>query len=86
MSRGLNVTPTELQRLVGSPVAVLTLGVLLASADSGVGLAGGIIVLTSGLDAGARTASEGRKVVEVGKATIALGPTDARLTSGQDGR
>ena len=54
-----------------------------ASADAGVGFTSGIVVLASGLNAGARSTSEGRKVVIIGQTTIAFGPAHAWFTSGQ---
>ena len=52
-----------------------------ASADAGVGFAGGIVVLTSGLNAGARSTPERRKVVEIRQTPIAFRTAYARLTS-----
>ena len=63
------------------PVTILSLGMRLAPADTGVCLASRVVVLTTGLNAGARAASERRKVVVVGKTTIALVTANTRFAS-----
>lgn len=75
------VVLVQVEKSRHTPVTILSLGMRLAPTDTGVGLAGRVVVLTSGLNAGARATSERRKVVVVGKATIALVTANARFAS-----
>jgi len=71
----------QIEKTRHTPVAILALGMRFASADASVCFASGIVILASGFDAGARSTSEGREVVKVGQASIALRSSYARFTS-----